>query len=95
MLDMSAVDDCLATGLSAPMGSTKPSLAKSLKKTRSCEAEGFVTMSLPSYGYAYSDPSFVKDIADSLLLLADRKRFMNIGPIQMAKWSLVHIYQVG
>lgn len=92
--NISVVDDHLAPGSSAFMGSFEPSLAKSLEKTRSSEAEGFVTMSLLSDKSTYSNPSSMKGVADSLLLPSDCKRFVDIGPIQTAEWSMAHIYHV-
>ena len=74
------------------MGSTKPSPTKSLKNTRSSKVEDFVNVCFPSNRSAYSDPSFVKGIADSLLLSADYKRFADIGLVQIAKRSSAHIY---
>ena len=58
--------------------------AKFAKKARSksYEVEGIVTVSLPTDGSAYSDPSFVKDVTEALLLPADRKRLNEIGPVQ-------------
>ena len=69
--------------------------AGSNEPTGSIEIEGFVNASLLLDGSTYSNPSFVKGVADSFLLLADCKRFTDIGPIQTAEWSLAHIYQVG
>ena len=60
-----------------------PSPTKSSRKTKlkSTESEGMLTVSLPSDGSAYSDPSFVKEVTKVLLLPTDRKRLTDIGPI--------------
>ena len=50
-------------------------------------------MTLPAKGSAYSDPSFVKDVTEGLLLPADRKRLSEIGPVKSAEWSLAHTYK--
>ena len=49
---------------------------------------------MPSDGSIYSDPSFVKDATEALLLPTNRKRLAEIGPVQSAEWSLAHAYQV-
>ena len=41
-----------------------------------------MVVTLPAKGSTYSDPSFVKDVTEGLLLLADRKRLNEIGPIR-------------
>ena len=76
--------------------SVEPSLAKSTKKanSKSSEDEGMQTVTLPAKGSAYSDPSFIKDVTEGLLLPADRKRLNEIGPMKFAEWSLAHAYQV-
>ena len=51
-------------------------------------------MTLPTEGSAYSDPSFVKDGIDVLLLPTDCKRLNEIGPVQSTEWSSAHCYQV-
>ena len=51
-----------------------------------------MTVSLPADGSAYSDPSFVKDVTEALLLLADRKRLNEIWPVQSTEWSLAYAY---
>ena len=51
-------------------------------------------MTLPAEGSAYSDPSFVKEVTEALLLPVDRKRLKEIGPVQSAEWSFAHAYQV-
>ena len=97
------MNDCPAAKSSATEASgapfatpANPSLAKSSRKTRlkSTESEGMLTVSLPVDGSAYSDPSFFKEVTEVLLLLADRKRLTDIGPIQSVEWSLAYIYQV-
>ena len=72
------------------------SSARSAKKakSKSSEGEGTLTISLPADGSAYSDPSFVKELSETLLLLADRKRLVDIRPVQSVEWSMAHIYQV-
>ena len=57
MQDTSVVDDYPTAWLSAHEGSAEPSPAKSSRKAKSSEAEGFVTVNLPSDGFMYSDPS--------------------------------------
>lgn len=52
---------------------------------RSSEAKGFVNISLTSDGSSYSKPSFIKGVVDSLFLLADYKRFLNIDLVQIVK----------
>ena len=51
-------------------------------------------MALPIDGSAYSDPSFVKELTEGLLLLADRKRLNEIRPVKSVEWSMAHAYQV-
>ena len=76
--------------------SPDPSPAKSAKraKSKSSEGEGTLTVSLPADGSAYSDPSFVRELSETLLLPADRKRLADIGPVQSVEWSMAHLYQV-
>ena len=76
--------------------SVEPSPAKSAKKARakSSEDEGVQVVALPIDESAYSDPLFVKDVTEGLLLQADRKRLNEIGPVNSAKWSMAHAYQV-
>ena len=70
--------------------------ARSAKKvkSKSAEGEGNLTISLPADGSAYSDPSFVKELSETLLLPADCKRLVDIRPVQSVEWSMAHIYQV-
>ena len=49
---------------------------------------------IPSDGSTYSDPSFVKEATEALLLPTDQKRLTKIGPVQSAEWSCVYAYQV-
>ena len=76
--------------------SVEPSPVKSAKKvkSRSSEEEGKVVMTLPAKGSAYSDPSFVKEVTEGLLLPADQMRLNEIGPVKTTEWSLSHAYQV-
>ena len=53
-----------------------------------------VVVTLLATGFTYSDPSFLKDVTDGLLMPADRKRLNEIGPVKTAEWSLAHAYQV-
>ena len=77
------------------MGSAEPSPAKAKKaKGKSSEGGDSVVVPLPSDESVCSDPSFVKDATEALLLPADRKRLSEIGPVQLAKWSCAHAYQV-
>ncbi|KAL5583527.1 hypothetical protein UlMin_015969 [Ulmus minor] len=75
--------------------SPDPSSAKSAKraKSKSSEGEGTLTVSLPADGSAYSDPSFVRELSETLLLPTDRKRLVDIGPVQSVEWSMAHLYQ--
>ena len=76
--------------------SAKPSPMKSAKKAKGKSSEGgdSVVVPMPFDGFAYSDPSFVKEATEALLLPADRKRLTEIGPVQSAEWSCAHTYQV-
>ena len=65
LLDTSVVDDCLTVVLSAPVGLS--------------EVEDYVRINFLSPRSAYSDPSFLKNVANSLLLPIDRKRLTDIG----------------
>ena len=42
-------------------------------------------MALPADDFAYSNPSFMKDVTEGLLLLVDRKRLNEIGPVKSAE----------
>ena len=74
----------------------EPSLVKSAKKakSRSSENEGKIVVTLPAEGSAYSNPSFVNEVMEGLLLPADRRRLNEIGPVKTAEWTLAHAYQV-
>ena len=76
--------------------SIKPSPVRSAKKAKSLssEDEGKIMVNFPAEGSAYSDPSFVNEVTDGLLLLADQRRLNEIGPMKTTKWSLAHAYQV-
>ena len=76
--------------------SAEPSPVRSAKKAKgkSSEARDSVVVPMPFDGSAYSDPSFLKDATEALLLPADRKRLTEIGPVQSAEWSCAHAYQV-
>ena len=49
------------------------SLAKSAKKKKFSKSEGDLTVTFPVEGFAYLDPSFVKDLSEALLLSTDYK----------------------
>ena len=61
--------------------SVEPSSLKSAKKSKSQSSkdEGKVVVTIPVEGSAYSDPSFVKEVTEGLLLLADREGSMKLG----------------
>ena len=84
------------TGMPPVSGSVVPSPVKSAKKakTKSSEDEGKLLVSFPAQGSAYSDPSFVNEVTDCMLLPADRRRLNEIGPVKTTECSLVHAYQV-
>ncbi|KAL5543291.1 hypothetical protein UlMin_011001 [Ulmus minor] len=83
-----------AVGKSQSTGSGEPSPGKAKKaKGKSAEGGDSVVVPMPSDGSVYSDPSFVKDATEALLLPADRKRLSEIGPVQSAEWSCAHAYQ--
>ena len=67
--------------------SGEPSPVKSTKKAKGKSLEGgdTVVVPKPSDGSAYSDPSFVKDATEALLLPADRKRLAEINLVQSAE----------
>ena len=74
----------------------EPSPVKSAKKAKSQSSEdkGKVVVTLPTEGFAYSDPSFVKEVTEGLLLPTDRRRLNEIGHVKTVEWSLAHAYQV-
>ena len=76
--------------------SVELSPAKSAKKanTRSSKDEGKLLVAFPAEGSAYSDPLFVNEVTDCMLLPADRRRLNEIGPVKTTEWSLAHAYQV-
>ena len=84
------------TGTPPVSTSVEPSLTKSAKKAKSwlSEDKRKVVVTLPTKGFAYSNPSFVKDVTQGFLLAADRKRLNEIRPIKTVEWSLAHAYQV-
>ncbi|KAL5580186.1 hypothetical protein UlMin_012628 [Ulmus minor] len=83
-----------AVGKSQSTGSGEPSPGKAKKaKGKSAEGGDSVVVPMPSDGSVYSDPSFVKDATEALLLPEDRKRLSEIGPVQSAEWSCAHAYQ--
>ena len=61
--------------------SAEPSPVKyaNMAKGKSLEGGDTVVVPMPSEGSAYSDPSFVKDAIEALLLPANRKRLAEIG----------------
>ena len=84
--------------MGTPLGSGQAelSLAKGAKKakTKSSEDEGKIMVGFPAEGSAYSDPSFVNEVTEGMLLLADWRRLNEIGPMKTTEWSLAHTYQV-
>ena len=51
-------------------------------------------MNISLDGSMYSNPLFVKGVAESLLLPTDRKRLAEIRPVQTTEWSMVHVFQI-
>ena len=84
------------TGTPPVSTSVEPSLAKSTKKVKSqsSEDEGKVVVTLPTKASEYSNPSFVKDVTEGLLMPADRKMLNEIGPVKTTERSLAHAYQL-
>lgn len=84
------------TGIPPVSTSVKPSSPKSTKKvkTRSSEDEGKIVVAFPAEGSTYSDPLFVNEVTEGMLLPADRRRLNEIGPVKTVEWSLAHAYQV-
>ena len=78
-----------ATQARIPMASTsvESSPSKSTKRewSKSSESEGTLTITLLANGSAYSDPSFMKYVTESLLLPTGCKRLNDIRPIQSAE----------
>ena len=81
LLDTSVVDGRAMVASSDLSLFIKPSTTKSSKRNRLSAEKEFINVSLPSDASAYSDLSFLKGIAESLLLLANRKRLADIGPV--------------
>ena len=81
-------------GKSQGATSAEPSLVKSAKKAKGKSSEGgdSVVVPMPADGSANSDPSFIKEATEALLLPAYWKRLANIGPVQSAEWSFAHAY---
>ena len=80
-IDTFVVDDRPTAKSSATLGSVEPSLAKSSRNTKPDEFEGVMFVTLPLDGSMYSNPSFIKGVANDLLLLTDRRRFADIGQV--------------
>ena len=61
--------------MGTPLGSgqAEPSLAKEAKKakTKSSEDKGKIVVGFPTEGSAYSDPSFMNEVTEGMLLPAD------------------------
>ena len=95
--DLAATKISVAKAASAPSttpvgtpqisASVDSSRAKPSRKIRSklTESEGMLVVSLPDDGFAYSDPSFMKEVSTTLLLPANHKRLTDIRPIQSAE----------
>ena len=91
-----AAASTILTGTPAVSGSVGPSPAKSAKKakTKSSKDESKILVGFPAEGSTYSDPSFVNEVTEGMLLPADRRRLTEIGPVKTTEWSLAHAYQV-
>ena len=63
-------------------------------KNKSSEDEGKIVVAFSAEGSTYSDPSFVNEVTDCMLLPADWMRLNEIGPVKTTEWSLAHAYQV-
>ena len=94
--EASAIPTAAPTGTSSTGAFTESSSVKSSRRTRSrsSKIEGIMNVPLPVDGSTYSDPSFIIEVADTLLLLANCKKLTDIGLVQSAEWSMAHIYQV-
>ena len=81
-------------GKSQGAASAEPSPVKPAKKAKGKSSEGgdSVVVLMPSDGSAYSDPSFVKEATEALLLSVDRKRLAKIGSVQSVELSCAHAY---
>ena len=86
------IDDRAVAKLGATSASAEPLPTKFSRKTRPDESQDVVFVNHPLDGSTYSDPSFIKGVADDLLLPADRKT--DIGLVQTAEWGLAHAYQI-
>ena len=77
MSKVEAASTPAATQAGTPPTSTSIELspAKSTKRvrSRSSDGEGTMTVTLLTNGSAYSNPFFVKDVTEPLLLLVDRR----------------------
>ena len=84
------------TGMPPVSASVEPSPAKLAKKakTRSSEDERKIVVTFPAEGSTYSDPSFVNEVTERMLLPADRRRLNEIGHVKTKEWRLAHTYQV-
>ena len=73
--------------------SVELSPAKSTKKVKSwsSEDERKVVVTLPAKGSTYSDPSFVKNVTEGLLLPIDWKGSMKLGLSRLPSgaWSML------
>ena len=67
--------------MSASVESSPAKLAKKAK-TRSSEDEGKIVVTLPTEG----SPLFVNEVTEGLLLLAERRRLNEIGPVKTVEW---------
>ena len=77
-------------------GSVGPSPTNSAKKakTKSSEEEGKILVGFLAKGSTCSDPSFVNEATEGMLLPVDQWRLNEIGPVKTTEWSLAHAYQV-
>ena len=91
LVDTSIVDDRATIKSVIAPGSVEPSHAKSSNKTKPNEPQDVVSVYLPLDGSKYSDTSFIKGVADDLLLPTDRRKFIDICPVQTVEWGLVHV----
>ena len=67
--------------------SAESSPVKFAKKAKGKSSEGgdSVVLPMPFDGSTYSDPSFVKEATEALVLPVDWKRLTEIGPVQSAE----------
>ena len=92
LVDTFFIDNCVAVKLVVAPGSVEPSPARSSKKTKPDEPPDIMSVHLPLDEYVCSDPSFIKVVADDLLLPADYRRFTDISLVQTIEWGLAHLY---